>query len=75
MIQQRDLMIYMDWKKTMKIKKDTTMKSERDWNLLLIAVLAFVFCWVGIFTLIPLFIQYGINLEPSSTNILYDILR
>ena len=51
------------------------MKSEKDWNLLLIAVLAFVLCWVGIFTIIPLFIQYGINLELSSTDILYDFLR
>ena len=67
MIQLNDLMIYMDWKKI--------MKSEKDWNILLIAVLAFVLCWVGLFTIIPLFIQYGINLEPSSTDILYDFLR
>ena len=67
MIQLNDLMIYMDWKKI--------MKSEKDWNLLLIAVLAFVLCWVGIFTIIPLFIQYGINLELSSTDILYDFLQ
>ncbi len=67
MIQPNDLLIYMDWTKI--------MKSEKDWNLLLIAVLAFVLCWVGIFTIIPLFIQYGINLELSSTDILYDFLR
>ena len=57
----------MDWTKI--------MKSEKDWNLLLIAVLAFVLCWVGIFTIMPLFIQYGINLEPSSTDILFTFLR
>jgi len=67
MIQLNDLMIYMDWKKI--------MKSEKDWNILLIAVLAFVLCWVGLFTIIPLFIQYGINLEPSSTDILFTFLR
>ena len=67
MIQPNDLLIYMDWTKI--------MKSEKDWNLLLIAVLAFVLCWVGIFTIIPLFIQYGINLEPSSTDILFTFLR
>ena len=67
MIQPNDLLIYMDWTKI--------MKSEKDWNLLLIAVLAFVLCWVGIFTIIPLFIQYGINLELSSTDILYDFLQ
>ena len=67
MIQPNDLLIYMDWTKI--------MKSEKDWNILLIAVLAFVLCWVGIFTIIPLFIQYGINLELSSTDILYDFLR
>ena len=68
MIQQRDLMIYMDWKKT--------MKNETDWNLLLLAVLIYVCCWIGaIIVVVPVFIQYGINLEPSSANILYDILR
>jgi len=55
--------------------KVNNMRNETDWNLLLLAVLIYIFCWVGFVVVTPVFIQYAINIEPSSANILFDIIR